>query len=96
MIVMFLRSTPVGVRGEMTKWLLEPYPGVFIGNLNARVRDLLWDKCCNHKKVTGVLQVWNTNTEQGYFMRGYGNLKCEIVDFDGLQLIMKLKKDLLT
>jgi CRISPR-associated protein Cas2 len=44
MVVMILERVPVGLRGELTWWMLEPKAGVFVGRLSGMVRDLLWEK----------------------------------------------------
>jgi len=87
MVVMILENVPPSLRGELTRWLIEPRPGVFVGHVNAMVRDLLWQKVCSKKGEGGVLQIWSTNTEQRFLMRGYGDTRRQIVDWDGLQLI---------
>ncbi len=87
MVVMILETVPVSLRGELTRWLIEPHAGVFVGHVNAMVRDRLWAKCCRAAKTGGVLQIWTTNTEQKFQMRSFGDIKREIVEFDGLQLI---------
>jgi len=87
MMVLILQSVPAGIRGEIAKWLVEPFPGVFVGHVSARVRDKLWQKCRDHKKVSGVVQIWNTNSEQRYRMRGHGTIRREIIEVDGLQLV---------
>ena len=87
MVVMILERVPVSLRGELTRWLIEPHPGVFVGHVNAMVRDRLWQKCCQARRTGGVVQIWTTNTEQGFEMRAEGNREREIVEFDGLQLI---------
>ncbi len=87
MVVMILETVPVGLRGELTRWLIEPHPGVFVGHVTAMVRDRLWTKCTQKARGGGVLQIWTTNTEQKFRMRSAGLARREIVDFDGLQLI---------
>ena len=87
MVVMILEKVPASLRGELTRWLIEPHTGVFIGHVNAMVRDRLWDKCCKAKRTGGVVQIWSTNTEQRFQMRMDGATKRTVVDFDGLQLI---------
>ncbi len=87
MVVMVLEKVPPSLRGELTRWLIELHPGVFIGHVNAMVRDRLWDKCCRAKRTGGVVQAWSTNTEQRFQMRSYGDTRREIVELDGLQLI---------
>lgn len=87
MVVMVLESVPVSLRGELTRWLLEPHTGVFVGNISAVVRDRLWKKCCQKKRMGGVVQVWSTNTEQGFKMRMHGDTRRSIEEVEGLQLI---------
>lgn len=87
MVVMILEKVPISLRGELTRWLVEPHPGVFIGHVNAMVREQLWVKCCEAKRAGGVVQAWSTNTEQRFQIRTAGATKRTVVDFDGLQLI---------
>ena len=87
MVVIILEAVPVALRGELTRWLIEPRPGVFVGHVNAMVRDLLWKKCCGKMGDGGVIQIWSTNTEQRFRMRALGDTRREIIDLDGLQLI---------
>ena len=37
MVVITLTDCPPKVRGDLSKWLCEINPGVYVGNLNARV-----------------------------------------------------------
>ncbi len=93
MVVMILERVPVSLRGELTRWLIEPHAGVFVGHVNARVRDKLWDKCCQARRAGGVVQAWSTNTEQRFMIRTAGETRRTVVDFDGLQLIRIPLKD---
>lgn len=86
-MVIMLETVPVSLRGELTRWLIEPHPGVFIGHVSAMVRDRLWDKCCQRAKGGGVLQIWSTNNEQRFAVRTFGDTRRDVVDFEGLQLI---------
>ena len=87
MHVLILQSVPAGVRGEIGKWLVEPFPGVFVGHLSARVRDLLWTKCINDQRIKGAVQIWQTNNEQRFAMRGHGVLRRDLVDMEGITLV---------
>lgn len=87
MVILILESVPVSLRGELTRWLIEPHPGVFVGHLSAMVRDRLWKKCCEKSKEGGIVQLWSTNNEQRFEMRMAGNTRRRVVDFDGLKLI---------
>jgi CRISPR-associated protein Cas2 len=93
-IVMVLEKVPVSLRGELTRWLVEPHAGVFVGHVNATVRDHLWGKCLKAKRTGGVLQIWSTNNEQRFAMRSIGETQRELVAFEGLQLIRRpLRKE---
>ena len=92
MVVIILESVPTGLRGELSRWMIEPHPGVFVGHVNAMVRDRLWNKCCARIGDGGVIQLWSTNTEQRFQMRALGDTGREIVDFDGLHLIRRPPK----
>jgi CRISPR-associated protein Cas2 len=88
MVVMILEKVPARLRGELTRWLLEPRSGFFVGHVNARVRDRLWEKCCRARgSAGGVLQIWSTNTEQRFKMRLHGQTTRKIVELEGVQLI---------
>jgi CRISPR-associated protein Cas2 len=84
---MLLEKVPLRVRGELTRWLIEPRSGVFVGHVNAMVRERLWEKCSKARGVGGVVQIWSTNTEQHFAMRMSGDTSRQIVEVEGLQLI---------
>lgn len=44
MVVIAMDNAPQTVRGELTKWFLELKLGVFVGNVNVRIRELLWER----------------------------------------------------
>ena len=87
MIVMILENVPTGLRGELSRWLIEPRAGVFVGQVSGMVRDKLWEKCRRNKKTGSVLQIWSTNTEQRFQMRLDGDASRRIIEMEGLQLI---------
>ncbi|MCY3780001.1 MAG: type I-E CRISPR-associated endoribonuclease Cas2e [Chloroflexi bacterium] len=89
MVVMIMESVPVGLRGELSRWLIEPHPGVFLGHLTAIVRDRLWERACAACRDGGLIQMWTTNNEQRFAVRVFGNTRREIVDIDGLQLVRR-------
>ncbi len=87
MMVLILERASPGLRGELTRWLLEPRAGVFVGTVSARVRDCLWQKVCRSAKVGAALMVYTTNTEQGFALRAFGDPSRELVEFEGLWLV---------
>ena len=89
MVVMIMESVPVSLRGELSRWLIEPHPGVFLGHLTAMVRDRLWERACASCREGGLIQMWTTNNEQRFAVRVFGNTRREIIDMDGVQLVRR-------
>lgn len=87
MVVILLERVPVGLRGELTRWMLEPKAGVFVGRLSAMVRDRLWEHACGSARGGAAMMIYTTDTEQGYAIRFWGMSQRMVVDFEGLSLI---------
>jgi CRISPR-associated protein Cas2 len=87
MTVIVLERVAIVVRGELSRWMLEPKAGVFVGRVSALVRDKLWDLVCEKTSKGGGLLVYHTDTEQGFAMRTFGDTKRTVRDFEGLSLI---------
>lgn len=87
MVIIILEKVPTSLRGDLTRWLLEPHPGIFIGHVSAMVRDQLWKRCISMKSAGGVFQAWSTNNEQHFQMRSLGTTKRMITEWEGLNLI---------
>ncbi len=89
MLVMILERVTPGLRGELSRWLIEPRTGVFVGSVSAMVRDQLWELCNKRLRGGAMVQIWTTNNEQGYAMRSLGELSRRLVDHDGLVLVCR-------
>lgn len=50
MVVFLKEKVPLSLRGEITRWMLELKPGVFVGNISALVREKLWETICQKLK----------------------------------------------
>jgi CRISPR-associated protein Cas2 len=87
MVVYILERVPVSLRGELSRWTLEAKAGVFVGSLSALVRDLLWEKVCGSLKDGAAVLIHNSEGEQGFSMRYWGEPSRSIRDFEGLWLI---------
>lgn len=87
MIMVILEKVPRGLRGELTRWMLEPKTGIFVGSVSGMVRERLWQKLCDGSKGGSCLMIHSDNTEQGFSIRISGEPSREVVDFDGLSLI---------
>lgn len=82
MIVLVLSGVPEGLRGHLTKWLMEVAPGVFVGRVSARVREALWDLAQANLMGGTALMVVASRNEQGFEVRNAGH-RWEPVDLDG-------------
>jgi CRISPR-associated protein Cas2 len=95
MIVMILERATPSMRGELTRWLIQPKTGVFVGHVSARVRDLLWQKVKAGESMaarTSGVMVYGDNTEQGFSCVSFGDTSKEVRDFEGLFLAKTKEK----
>ncbi|MEV8311829.1 type I-E CRISPR-associated endoribonuclease Cas2e [Streptomyces flavidovirens] len=88
MTVIVLTNCPPGLRGFLTRWLLEISAGVFIGNPSARIRDLLWDEVQKYADQGRALLAHTTKNEQGFTFRTYDHA-WHPIDHEGLTLIRR-------
>ena len=87
MVVLILERVPPGLRGELTRWMIEPQAGVFVGRVSGMVRERLWDKVCAEARDGGCVIIHSMDTEQGYQVRTWGRTARSVVDFEGLSLV---------
>lgn len=78
---------PAGLRGELSRWLIEPRTGVFIGAVSGLVRDKLWEKVRDDARGGSVVLIHSARTEQGFQIRTHGDPSRYPVDMEGLTLI---------
>ncbi|MGI6492865.1 MAG: type I-E CRISPR-associated endoribonuclease Cas2e [Pelotomaculum sp.] len=88
MIVVTMTDCPIGLRGDLTKWLLEISAGVFVGQASTRVREHLWERIKETTKGGRVIMVYNTKNEQRLDFRVH-NSTWEPIDFDGIKLMLR-------
>jgi CRISPR-associated protein Cas2 len=87
MVVFILERVPVSLRGELTRWMLELKAGVFVGDVSALVRNLLWQKIGESIKGGGAILIYSSDTEQGFAVRYSGESSRKVRDFEGLLLV---------
>lgn len=88
MVVLILTACPAGLRGYLTRWMLEISHGVFVGHVTSRVRELLWTEVCEHAKDGRALMVYAVRGEQRLAFKVHRH-DWEPTDFDGIQLMMR-------
>ncbi|MEV6358356.1 type I-E CRISPR-associated endoribonuclease Cas2e [Streptomyces hydrogenans] len=92
MTVIVLTNCPAGLRGFLTRWLLEISAGVFIGNPSARIRDILWNEVQQYAGQGRALLAHTTKNEQGYTFRTFDHT-WHPKDHEGLTLIHRPSHD---
>ncbi|HEK2814339.1 TPA: type I-E CRISPR-associated endoribonuclease Cas2 [Proteus mirabilis] len=88
MIVVVTEAVPPRLRGRLAVWLLEVRAGVYVGNVSARIREMIWQQINEFAEDGNVVMAWGTNTESGFDFQTYGGNRREPIDFDGLRLVL--------
>jgi CRISPR-associated protein Cas2 len=88
MVVITLTDCPLALRGDLTKWLLEINAGVFVGRVNKRVREHLWERVVKFARSGRATMVYSANNEQHLDFKTHGNV-WEPIDFDGIKLMLR-------
>ncbi|OIV39168.1 type I-E CRISPR-associated endoribonuclease Cas2 [Mangrovactinospora gilvigrisea] len=86
MTVIVLTLCPTGLRGLLTRWLLEISPGVFLGAPSARIRAILWEEVKQYSGQGRALLAYSTDNEQGFTFETHEH-SWHPVDHEGLTLI---------
>jgi CRISPR-associated protein Cas2 len=87
MVVFILERVPATVRGELSRWLIEPRHGVFVGTVSGMVRDRLWEMIGEKVGGGGALLLYSSPTEQGFKARSLGDTSRSMQDQEGLLLV---------
>lgn len=88
MIVVNISNGPPKLRGFLSKYLWEIDAGVYVGNVNARIREALWSRIIDNKEAGHATMVFPSNNEQGFEFYTSGSAWIP-VDFEGLKLILR-------
>ncbi|MDB5033321.1 MAG: cas1 [Chlorobi bacterium] len=91
MTVMILERVTPSLRGELSRWLIEVATGTFVGRVSGLVRDLLWERCTRRADDGTVLQIWRTNSEQGFDMRSHNPRERVPVEMEGIWLVQTMR-----
>ena len=88
MVVVVLTAVPAGLRGHLTRWLLEISPGVFVGRASRRIRDEMWERIVDLCKDGRALMIESSRNEQRMNFRVHRH-DWQPMDFDGLELFLR-------
>lgn len=88
MVVLVLTACPSGLRGDVSRWLLEIAPGVFVGRVSSRVRERLWERVVSLVKGGRAIMVHSARNEQRFAFKVH-QPDWQPVDCDGVELILR-------
>lgn len=87
--VIVLIAAPEGLRGHLTRWLIEVAPGIFVGNVTRRIRDRIWTVVAGRIGDGAAVMVEPAKNEQGWSTRTAGRQRWQPIDIDGLILVAR-------
>jgi CRISPR-associated protein Cas2 len=92
MTVIVMTNARPSLRGELTRWMLEPKAGVFVGRITPVVRGRLWTKV-RHSigREASAIMLYAADTEQGYRVELIGEGDRTMRDFEGLWLVSRVR-----
>lgn len=73
--------------------MLEVRAGVFVGTLNQRVRQKLWDLIRSRTRDGGAVLIYRAANEQGFTVEMFGDTSRSLFDNEGLMLIRRPLED---
>lgn len=92
MTVIVLVAAPPGLRGHLSRWMVEVDAGVFVGQLSARVRNRIWPLLADRVGDGQAVMIAPANNEQGWSVLTAGRDRYRPVDYDGLILSARLRR----
>ena len=88
MIVLVLTACPEGLRGHLTRWLMEVSAGVFVGHVSRRVREELWGRVIELVGNGRALMAFSVAGEQRLAINTFGHHWAP-EDFEGITLMRR-------
>ena len=87
MTVIVVENVPPRLRGRLAIWLLEVRAGVYVGDVSARIREMMWTQVEKGVGEGNAVMVWSTNTESGFDFMTLGKNRRIPVELEGLKLV---------
>lgn len=88
MLVIVLSAVPPSTRGDISKWLFEVHPGVYVGSPSRQVGDKLWERIERSIGSGAAVMIRSDRSEQEYEIKTL-NSGWKVVDFDGVKLMKR-------
>ncbi len=93
MLVIASEAIPPRLRGRLAVWLLQVRAGIYVGNVSAKVREMIWEQCETFYEDGNIVMAWQTNTESGFDFQTLGENRRIPIEMDGVRLVSFLPQD---
>ncbi len=93
MLVIAAENVPARLRGRLAIWLLQVRAGIYIGNVSAKIRDMIWEQCEVLCEEGNIVMAWQTNTESGFDFQTLGKNRRIPIEMEGVRLVSFLPQD---
>jgi len=93
MLVIVVENVPPRLRGRLAVWMIEIRAGVYIGKINRRIREMIWEQVCDGIEEGNAVMAWTTSSESGYDFLTYGANRRIPKEMDGLKLVSFLPEN---
>ena len=93
MLVIASETIPARLRGRLAIWLLQVRAGIYIGNVSAKVREMIWEQCEALYEEGNIVMAWQTNTESGFDFQTLGENRRIPIEMDGVRLVSFLPQE---
>lgn len=91
MITIVLSLCPPQLRGYLTRWLIEVDTLVYVGKVNAKLREEIWKVVVKYiKKGRAIMTYPSSQKEQGFDIRTH-NSQWKIENLDGFTVMLRPK-----
>lgn len=92
MTVIVANDTPPAIRGILKRWFIEPKPNVFVGTVNAKMRENIIEYVRRNavslgEQELGLLVITANNSCQGFEIATYGPVPRKETLYAGLHLV---------
>lgn len=87
MTVIVVSNVSKSLEGILSRWMLEPAQGVFVGRLSADLRALVWRIVKREIEEGWSALIYRDANEQGYSIEMYGDSRRELLDVEGMTLV---------
>lgn len=92
MVVISLEHATASLKGWLCRYLYQIRPGLYVGTINAKIRNLLWKEIDNELNCEDAVMLWTDANEQGFSFQIKGDPRRKIVDIEGIHWICVKKE----